>query len=96
MSQKTSCVYTRLLGTLKLLMHLQLLQRQQGVIFKLWFLTFLFLAAADSVVARNDYAAAAACRKIIHAHGVWKSQKSLIQHCERSELRLHFEWTKNN
>ena len=20
--------------------------------------------------------------------------KSLIQHCERSELRLHFEWTK--
>ena len=21
--------------------------------------------------------------------------KSLIQHCERSELRLHFEWTKN-
>ena len=23
-------------------------------------------------------------------HGVWKSQKSLIQHCERSELRLHF------
>ena len=27
-------------------------------------------------------------------HGVWKSQKSLIQHCERSELRLHFEWTK--
>ena len=29
-------------------------------------------------------------------HGVWKSQKSLIQHCERSELRLHFEWTKVN
>ena len=23
-------------------------------------------------------------------------QKSLIQHCERSELRLHFEWTKVN
>ena len=23
-----------------------------------------------------------------------KSQKSLIQHCERSELRLHFEWPK--
>ena len=22
--------------------------------------------------------------------------KSLIQHCERSELRLHFEWTKVN
>ena len=21
-------------------------------------------------------------------------RKSLIQHCERSELRLHFEWTK--
>ena len=21
-------------------------------------------------------------------------KKSLIQHCERSELRLHFEWTK--
>ena len=24
------------------------------------------------------------------------TQKSLIQHCERSELRLHFEWTKVN
>ena len=23
-------------------------------------------------------------------------RKSLIQHCERSELRLHFEWTKDN
>ena len=23
-------------------------------------------------------------------------RKSLIQHCERSELRLHFEWTKIN
>ena len=22
-------------------------------------------------------------------------RKSLIQHCERSELRLHFEWTKS-
>ena len=22
-------------------------------------------------------------------------RKSLIQHCERSELRLHFEWDKN-
>ena len=24
------------------------------------------------------------------------TEKSLIQHCERSELRLHFEWTKVN
>ena len=32
--------------------------------------------------------------KIIFFRIVWKSQKSLIQHCERSELRLHFEWTK--
>ena len=24
------------------------------------------------------------------------TKKSLIQHCERSELRLHFEWTKVN
>ena len=23
-------------------------------------------------------------------------RKSIIQHCERSELRLHFEWTKVN
>ena len=23
-------------------------------------------------------------------------RKSLIQHCERSDLRLHFEWTKVN
>ena len=30
----------------------------------------------------------------LQPHGAWKSQKSLIQHCERSELRLHFEWTK--
>ena len=29
------------------------------------------------------------CPKI-QCHGVWKSQKSLIQHCERSELRIHF------
>ena len=24
------------------------------------------------------------------------TEKSLIQHCERRELRLHFEWTKVN
>ena len=24
------------------------------------------------------------------------TEKGLIQHCERSELRLHFEWTKVN
>ena len=24
------------------------------------------------------------------------TEKSLIQHCERSELRLHFEWTQVN
>ena len=35
-------------------------------------------------------------KKFKRGHGVWKSQKSLIQHCERSELRLHFEWTKVN
>ena len=28
------------------------------------------------------------------SHSVWKSQKSLIQHCERSELRLYFTWTE--
>ena len=33
-------------------------------------------------------------RKRKEIHGVWKSLKSLIQHCERSELRLHFEWKK--
>ena len=27
----------------------------------------------------------------VKTHGV---RKSLIQHCERSELGLHFEWTK--
>ena len=27
-------------------------------------------------------------------HSVWKLQKSRIQQCERSELQLHFEWTK--
>ena len=29
-------------------------------------------------------------------HNVWKLQKSLIQHFERTELRLYFEWTKIN
>ena len=29
-----------------------------------------------------------------YIHDVWKSQKK--SHCERSELRLHFEWTKVN
>ena len=36
------------------------------------------------------------CLAMLPAHSVWKSQKSLIQHCERSELHLHFEWTKVN
>ena len=27
------------------------------------------------------------------AHSIWKSPKKRIQHCERSELRLHFEGT---
>ena len=31
---------------------------------------------------------------MVMEHSVWKSPKSRIQHCERSELRLHFEWTK--
>ena len=29
-------------------------------------------------------------------HSVENHRKSRIQHCERSELRLHFEWTKVN
>ena len=29
-------------------------------------------------------------RTVFENHG-----KSLIQHCERSKLRLHFEWTEN-
>ena len=33
----------------------------------------------------------------LHIRTVFENQrKSLIQHCERSELRLHFEWTKVN
>ena len=32
-----------------------------------------------------------------HRHMVFENhRKSLIQHCQRSELRLHFEWTKVN
>ena len=31
-------------------------------------------------------------KKILH--GVSNPRKSRIQYCERSELRLHFEWTK--
>ena len=32
-----------------------------------------------------------------HFYTVFENhRKSLIQHCERSELRLHFEWTKVN
>ena len=31
----------------------------------------------------------------LHSGTVFENhRKSLIQHCERSELRLHFEWTK--
>ena len=30
---------------------------------------------------------------VYHVHSVWKSQKSLIQHCERSELHLHLTFT---
>ena len=33
--------------------------------------------------------------QLINAITVFENhRKSLIQHCERSELRLHFEWTK--
>ena len=33
----------------------------------------------------------------IHFHTMFENlPKSRIQHCERSELRLHFEWTKVN
>ena len=32
----------------------------------------------------------------INARCLKITEKSLIQHCERSELRLHFEWTKVN
>ena len=32
---------------------------------------------------------------VVNIHTVFENhRKSLIQHCERSELRLHFEWTK--
>ena len=30
----------------------------------------------------------------LYYHSVWKSQKSLIQYCERSELRLHLSGQK--
>ena len=33
-------------------------------------------------------------KEFFQPHGVWKSPKSLILHCQRSELRLHFEWKK--
>ena len=35
-------------------------------------------------------------KEFFQPHGVWKSPKSLILHCQRSELRLHFEWKKVN
>ena len=35
------------------------------------------------------------CLKITKDHSVWKSQKGRIQHCERSELLLRVEWTKD-
>ena len=31
---------------------------------------------------------------LLHFTVFENQRKSLIQHCERSELRLHFEWTK--
>ena len=45
---------------------------------------------------RSNYKSILCRKSFFQFHGVWKSQKSLIQHCERSELRLHFEWTKVN
>ena len=40
---------------------------------------------------RSNYKSILCRKSFFQFHGVWKSQKSLIQHCERSELRLHFE-----
>ena len=31
---------------------------------------------------------------LLNARSLKITEKSLIQHCERSELRLHFEWTE--
>ena len=41
----------------------------------------------EKITLRAD--AGLACGTVFENH-----RKSLIQHCERSELRLHFEWTK--
>ena len=36
-------------------------------------------------------------KKVLYTGTVFENhRKSLIQHCARSELRLHFEWTKVN
>ena len=50
--------------------------------------------SSDSMYARSFSAVLSS----LHTHNVWKSQKSLIQYCERSELHLNSEckfWTKN-
>ena len=44
---------------------------------------------ADPRIARNMSGLIGLGGKVFENH-----IKSLIQHCERSELRLHFEWTK--
>ena len=48
-----------------------------------------------------DFKIAQIEKKTIIFHFIWCTvfeihRKSLIQHCERSELRLHFVWTKVN
>ena len=50
--------------------------------------------SSDSMYARSFSAVLSS----LYTHNVWKSQKSLIQYCERSELHLNSEckfWIKN-
>ena len=45
---------------------------------------------------RERSSALAIALKLLERTVFENHRKSLIQHCERSELRLHFEWTKVN
>ena len=55
------------------------------------------MAAVSSITQKGLYWLTKGMTKTRSDDTVFENhRKSLIQHCERSELRLHLEWTKVN
>ena len=64
-------------------------------------LQFLIVSSKAMPYKVSVLVVAAVVTQIIFVNNVYRTvfenhRKSIIQHCERSELRLHFEWTKVN